>query len=62
MPLKELLDAERAYRFELQLGDKRFQTTPVFHPGTNRNRNRTADKERADWERAYNLYEMVKMQ
>lgn len=62
MPLKELLDAERAYRFELQLGDMRFQTTPVFHPGTNRNRNRTVDQERKDWERAYKLYEMVKMQ
>lgn len=60
LSLKELLNVQRPYHFELEIGDKRIKLAPVFHPGTNRNMNRKPEEEYADWERIQKIYEHLK--
>lgn len=62
MTLKDLLNTDAPYHFELEIGGKRIKTAVAFHPGTNRNRNRKKEEEIADWERIRKLYEQAKSQ
>lgn len=62
LSLKELINTQKPYHFELILGDNRIELAPVFHPGTNRNMNRKPEDEYADWERIRRIYEKIKGQ